>query len=162
MCSSDLTDSIEQKERIVFPSIEIHDALVNTVDIMILRSVFSHMLTSDIYHHLRALHPILKSNTGIMIVSLFLNTIPESPVETVVSKETQQRGNHLVYISKQVFETILYETGYIIVVYLSQWNMGEDVYVLSSNGNKQPSPLFVDDADDEDEEEEKIDELSSR
>jgi SAM-dependent methyltransferase len=152
------TDSLEKKERIVFPSIEIHDRLVNTVDIMIVRSVFSHMLTSDIYHHLRALHPILKSNSGIMIVSMFLNTIPESPVETVVSKETQQRGNHLVYISKQVFETILYETGYSIVLYLSQWNMGEDVYVLSSNGSKQPSPLFV--ANDDEGEEEKNDELS--
>ena len=141
------TDSSEKKERIVFPSIELHDELVNTVDIMILRSVFSHMLASDIYHHLRTLHSILKPNTGIMIVSLFLNTIPDSPVETVTTKETQQRGNHLVYISKQVFETILYETGYSIVLYLSQWNMGEDVYVLSSNGNKPPSPIFEENDD---------------
>lgn len=141
------TDSLEKQERIVFPSIEIHDGLVHTVDIMILRSVFSHMLASDIYHHLRALHPILKTNTGVMIVSLFLNTIPDSPVETIITHEEQQRGNHLVYISKQVFETMVYETGYSIVLYMSHWNMGEDVYVLSSNGKKPPRPL-LDDNDD--------------
>ncbi len=142
------TDSLDKKERIVFPSIEIHNQLVHSVDIMILRSVFSHMLTADIYHHLRTLHSILRAPTGVMIVSLFLNPIPDSPVETVETKEEQERGNHLVYISKQVFETILYETGYSIVLYMSQWNMGEDVYVLSSNGRKATLPLFQNDNDD--------------
>jgi hypothetical protein len=141
------TDSPKKTDRIVFPTIEMHEALVNTVDIMIIRSVFSHMLASDIYHHLRSLYPIVKANTGIMIVSLFLNPIPESPVETVITKEAQSRGNHLVYISKQVFETMVYETGYSIVLYMSRWNMGEDVYVLSSNGNKSPLPLLEDNED---------------
>ena len=142
------TDSLDKKERIVFPSIEMHNQLEQTVDVMILRSVFSHMLTADIYHHLRTLHPILKAPTGVMIVSLFLNPIPDSPVETVETKEEQERGNHLVYISKQVFETIVYETGYSIILYMSQWNAGEDVYVLSSNGRKAALPLFQNDIDD--------------
>jgi hypothetical protein len=127
------TESIEKYKRIIFKP-EVNDALVNTVDVMILRSVFTHMLAADIYHHLHALYPSLKRKTGIMVVSLFLNTIPESPVETVMSREEQQRGMHLVYISKTVFENILYETGYHILLYMSRWNMGEDVYVLSTDG----------------------------
>jgi hypothetical protein len=127
------TDSLEIAETTVFTP-QLNKMLTGTVDIMILRSVFSHMLAADIYHHLHALYPIFKAKTGIMVVSLFVNTKPSSPAETVVSQESIRRGNHIVLISKQVFENMLYETGYRILLYMAQWNMGEDVYILSTDG----------------------------
>jgi SAM-dependent methyltransferase len=125
------TDSDDMEKTMIFPS-QLNEELVGSVDIMILRSVFSQMLAADMYHHLLALHPILKAKSGVMIVSLFLNSIPSSPVETVVSPEEGKRGK--VLVSKEVFEKILYETGYRIRLYLAQWNSGEDVYVLSTDG----------------------------
>jgi hypothetical protein len=127
------TDSMEIAETTIFTP-QLNKMLTGTVDIMILRSVFSHMLAADIYHHLHALYPIFKTKAGSMVVSLFVNTKPSSPAETVVSQESIHRGNHIVLISKQVFENMLYETGYRILFYMAQWNMGEDLYILSTDG----------------------------
>jgi hypothetical protein len=125
------TDSDDTENTMIFP-VQLNEELAGTVDVMILRSVFSQMLAADMYHHLVALYPILKAKSGIMVVSLFLNSIPSAPVETVVSPEDGKRGK--VLISKDVFEKILYETGFRIRLYLAQWNSGEDVYVLSTDG----------------------------
>lgn len=125
------TDSDDMEKTMIFPA-QLNQELVGTVDIMVLRSVFSQMLAADMYHHLVSLYPILKPKSGIMIASLFVNPIPSSPVETVVSPGEGKRGK--VLISKEVFEKIIHETGYRIRLYLSQWNSGEDVYILSTGG----------------------------
>lgn len=107
--------------------------LTGKVDLMVLRSVFSHMLSEDIFHHLKALRPILKPKTGIMAVSLFVRPDAE---ETVISQEKTEQGLHIVVISKQVFESMVHKAGYHILLYTTL--MGQETYILATGSQKAP------------------------
>ena len=109
-------------------------ALTGTVDVMLLRSVFSHMLSEDISHHLKALQPMLKPGSGVMAVSLFVRPDAE---ETVISQEKVDRGLHIVVISKEVFERMVHDAGYHILLYTTL--MGQETYILTTGSQRDPT-----------------------
>jgi SAM-dependent methyltransferase len=109
------------------------EELAGTVDVMILRSVFSHMLSKDISHHLKALQPLLNPKTGVMAVSLFVR--PDTD-ETVLSQNDNQQALHIVVISKQAFEAMVYSAGYHILLYTTL--MGQETYILAPGTQSAP------------------------
>lgn len=104
-----------------------------TVDLLVLRSVFSHMESSDIAHHLVALREVLKSD-GIMVVSLFVR--PQTD-QTVLSDEKIDQKLHMVVLSKESFEAMVHQAGYHVLLYTTQ--MGQDTYVLGVGVQPEPS-----------------------
>lgn len=122
----------EEKNALIFTPKQTA-ALLGTVDVMVLRSVFSHMRSEDIFHHLKALQPMLKPGSGVMAVSLFVRTDAE---ETVISQEKVEQGLHIVVISKQVFERMVHDAGYHILLYTTL--MGQETYILATGQQSDP------------------------
>jgi SAM-dependent methyltransferase len=126
------TAAADDAQALIFSPQQTED-LAGTVDVMILRSVFSHMLSQDIFHHLKALLPMLNPKTGVMAVSLFVR--PDTD-ETVLSQNNNQAALHIVVVSKQAFEAMVYSAGYHILLYTTL--MGQETYILAPGTQSAP------------------------
>ena len=111
------------------------DDLHSAVDIIVVHSVLSHMVASDIQKHLRGFAKLLTPETGRLVVSLFVQEDgepgEEPPRGTSVWGKLKKSASRIVYASKASVERMMRNAN-LRVVHAERWTAakGEQTYVL--------------------------------
>lgn len=104
-----------------------------TMDVIHLRSVFSHMRATDIFNHLQGLKSNLRED-GLLIVSLFVRN--DAPEEVENPNDEGDTPLHAVQINKADFEAAVTNAGYRAL--LETTAMGQQTYVLTPGVMQHP------------------------
>ena len=95
---------------------------ISKVDIIHMRSVFSHMLPFDVVNHLIALKKYLDKDS-ILYTSLFLNkNIEEEYIENPSFMKTDNSPLHIVVFNEEFFKKCLMDIGYDLISYETLFN----------------------------------------
>ena len=98
-----------------------------SIDLIVSRSVFSHMKASDIKNHLVALRDFLNPKTGLFYVSLFVSEDMDS--DEMENPNGESTPLHVVVLKKSYFEQTVEEAGYHILLFTTI--DGQQTYLLS-------------------------------
>lgn len=103
-----------------------------SIDLIHLRSVFSHMTKADIAKHLMGLAPLLRKSTGRMVVSLFVSVgVQDEEENPDAAGDTPLR---VVLLNKAVFEQLVDDAN--MQVLLETTFNNQQTYVLGPGRRK--------------------------